>query len=67
MIHLHQVGGGVPDLLVSSTNNMWLVEIKTTKGELTEAQKRFLINWFGKPVVIISSIEEAIAWVGDTQ
>ncbi len=50
VIDLAPVGAGVPDLLVSTPLEMWLVEIKKTermglKDELTEAQKEFLPRW----------------------
>ena len=61
VLSLHRVGEGAPDILVSSSTEMWLVEIKTDKGKLNDRQKRFHANWRGKPILVVKSAEEAIA------
>lgn len=64
VIHLHREGGGVPDILVSNSTDMWLVEIKVAKNKkgeasnLTPDQKKFHGEWKGKPIIIGTSFEE---------
>lgn len=60
VIFLHAIGAGVPDLLVSSPTQMWLVEIKTEKGKLTPAQVKFHLEWRGVPIIIARNPIEAI-------
>ncbi len=54
---------GLPDLLCGKNGVNYLVEIKSLKGKLSEAQEKFAIDWLGlKPVVVrtkddISSVE----------
>ena len=58
VIHLHKEGKGVPDLLVSSSGEMWLVEVKSLKGKYTMDQLQFFQKWKGKPILTIRSIED---------
>lgn len=64
VIHLHMVGRGVPDLLLSNPSDIWLVEIKSPKNKkgdpesLTTDQIKFHQEWRGKPIIIGTSFEE---------
>lgn len=62
VLPLHQVGQGCPDLLVSSSEEMWLVEVKSEKGRLTPAQVKFIEEWTGKEILVARTAEEAIRW-----
>lgn len=57
---LHRVGEGIPDLLVSSTEDMWLMEVKTEEGELNDKQKDWFRKWKGKKPYIIRNLEQAL-------
>lgn len=61
--HLHTVGQGVPDLLVSKHGSMWLLEVKTPKGRLTKCEKEWIETW-DAPVYIVRSPEDALEVVG---
>lgn len=64
VVHLHAVGKGVPDILVSNASDMWLVEIKMVKNkkgepeDLTPAQKEFHQEWRGKPIIVGTTFDE---------
>ena len=68
---LSSVGGGCPDLLVSSAvypHSLALLEIKDGKRppserKLTKDQEKFHRNWKG-PIYVVTSIPEALAAVG---
>jgi hypothetical protein len=60
--HLHRVGGGVPDLLVSGGalgDRNVLIEVKTPAGTLTGPERAFFRDWPGEKH-IIRTIED---WV----
>lgn len=68
VLHLHAVGKGVPDILVSTGTEMTLVEIKGEKGKLTPDQVKWHGEWTGKPILIVRSIDDAIEQLlGDRQ
>jgi len=59
-------GGGLPDLLVGCRGNTILMEVKDGKKPpsarvLTPAEQKFFDEWRGGLVVVVNSIEEAIA------
>lgn len=58
VIDLSALGRGVPDLLVASAKDIWLVEIKTENGALNQRQLEWHQKWMGKPVIIGKSFEE---------
>ncbi len=65
VIILSTLGGGVPDLLVSSPSEMWLMEVKNPdikdhKREFTPAQHEFRALWRGKPIITVYDAEQAI-------
>lgn len=61
---------GVPDLLVSYVDRQTgasctvLIEVKTAKGKLTEAQEQFMDEWLDHNVFIVKSVEEALSVIG---
>lgn len=60
---------GLPDLIVNGVNQQgmpdsWFMEVKSAKGQLTDAQNDTLNNWQGKPIHIVRTEEEALAIVG---
>lgn len=64
--HLHQVGGGVPDLMVGFQNRTYLLEIKNLDGRgsvLTPEQVEWFLGWCGGPVSVVHDVDEAIAVV----
>lgn len=54
---------GVPDLLVGCDGQTYLLEVKTTKGDLTTDQVQFFSVWEGH-AVIVRSIEDALRAIG---
>lgn len=61
VILLHRVGDGVPDLLVSTKSDMWLVEVKIPRAKLNERQERFHSAWNGKPIIVAHSLSEILS------
>jgi hypothetical protein len=66
VLDLSRVGEGCPDALVARQDGagrkLWLMEIKTSRGQLTKPQRAFLA--LGWPVYIARSVDEALAVVG---
>ncbi len=54
---------GCPDLLVGYRGVNWLMEVKTDKGELTEAEFAFMEDWEGQADVV-RSVDEALEMIG---
>jgi mevalonate kinase len=50
-------GAGVGDLLVGFRGNNFLIECKTKRGTLTEAQKQFRERWQGQYAVCRTDIQ----------
>jgi hypothetical protein len=61
VLDLSRVGDGCPDLLVGFRGRNYLMELKYADGILTTDQHRFLRDWRGRPVLLIHSVEEAVA------
>lgn len=60
--YMHQIGGGVPDLLVSFRQRWYVLECKSAGGELNEDQKR----WIGlqrAPVYTVKSAQQAVEFL----
>ena len=58
---LHQVGGGVPDLLVAYRGRNWLFEVKTPTGTLTPDEAAWHREWAVRgQVAIVRTAEQAI-------
>jgi len=57
---LHQLGGGIPDLLVALPDgSTLLIECKAAKGKLTDDQERWLAGWQGRVEVLRDAGEVA--------
>lgn len=56
---LATVGKGCPDLLVANEHMTCVMEVKTEKGKLTEAEDLWLANWPGY-TAIVRSADEAV-------
>jgi hypothetical protein len=60
--HMHQLGGGISDLLVSFRQRWYVMEVKSDDGELNADQK----VWIGKqraPVYTVRSAEQAVEFL----
>jgi hypothetical protein len=67
--HLHQVGGGCPDLLVGFRRQLILLEVKPAHGErhqleLNENERAWHRLWNTLPVHVVHSPEEALRVIG---
>jgi len=60
---LHEVGGGVPDLLCAFAGANYLIELKFLKGKLNERQERFHRSWNG-PIYTCRTLEECCVVMG---
>lgn len=54
------VGGGFPDLLVSTRADMWLVEVKEPGKKLNDKQEKWHRGWQGKRSIIGSNVDEIL-------
>jgi hypothetical protein len=68
VLDLGDVGKGCPDLLVGFRGRLVLLEIKDpakppSKRALTPDEEAFHTQWRGLPVVVVETIEEAVAAV----
>jgi Holliday junction resolvase len=55
----HLSSKGIPDLLVSFRNKLYLMEVKKPKAKLTPDQIKFHENWNGD-IHIVRTVQEAI-------
>jgi hypothetical protein len=55
----HLSSKGIPDLLVSFKNKLYLMEVKKPKGKLTPDQIKFHENWKGE-IHIVRTVQDAI-------
>ena len=55
----HLSSKGIPDLLVSFRNKLYLMEVKKPKGKLTPDQIKFHKSWKGE-IYIVRTVQEAI-------
>ena len=60
---LAAIGKGCPDLLVGYRGRTMLLEVKASRGTLTDQQEVWLMTWNGALVHIVRSGDEAIAAV----
>lgn len=51
---------GVPDLLVGRRARAVLMEVKSAKGKLSDAQSKWIASWRGCPVVVVRTAQEAV-------
>jgi hypothetical protein len=63
VVDLHDVGHGVPDLLVAYHGETVLMEVKTPTGRLRKLQREFRAIWPGR-VYLVRSIDEALEAIG---
>lgn len=62
---LHQVGGGVPDLLVARFGVNYLIEVKNPDGRnRVEATQSDWIRDWRAPVLVVENVGQALAAVG---
>ena len=54
----HRLGKGFPDLAVCKYRNVYLVEVKTRDGKLTEDEREFIKS--GWPVIVVFSGQDAV-------
>jgi hypothetical protein len=66
VVLLTVLGDGIPDLLVGFRGETFLLEVKTAKGRLEEAQEVFIATWRGRPVRVVRTVDEAFAAIGLT-
>lgn len=66
VLSLARIGGGAPDLLVARANKLYLLEIKTDGGTLSQSQLDWINGW-NASVSTVRSIEGALAVVGLTK
>ena len=59
----HQLGKGVPDILVGVNGRNYLLEIKTSFGTLTPDERDWHEAWRGQ-VCVVRNVEEALAVTG---
>lgn len=55
---------GVPDLIVGHAGKMYLLEVKSAKGVLSEHQQKWHAYWQGNPVAVVHNVAEAMAAIG---
>lgn len=60
---IYMVGAGVPDLLVARGGCLYLLEVKTLDGRLTDDERRWHAAW-GGPVAVVRTVDEALRAVG---
>lgn len=60
---LHEVGRGVPDLMVGFRGDTFLFEVKGPRGRLNALQVAWHGQWAGQ-VCVVRSAEEALRVVG---
>ena len=60
---LASMGRGVPDLLVSHAQQVWVVEVKGPKGTLTPEQVEWIAAWQA-PVHIVRTADDALRVIG---
>jgi hypothetical protein len=56
---------GIPDIVVGREGRNWLLEIKTKRGRVSEAQKAWQAGWRGQ-VAVVRTPFEALAAIGLT-
>ena len=63
--HLHEIGQGVPDLLVGFRGALYLLEIKAPgRPALTPDETAWHAAWQGYPVHVCATLDEALRAIG---
>lgn len=60
------IGHGCPDLLVGYQGRDYVIEVKTKKGTLTEAELEWATAWKGRHR-ILRSVEDVVRWITETR
>ena len=63
--HLHNVGGGCPDLLVGFRGHNFLLEVKTGGGKLSNVQTGWHKEWKGQVAVVFNPIDALSVMFGE--
>lgn len=58
VVSLAPMGKGFPDLIVSSSTEMWLAEVKDGEAPFTADQVEFHREWRGKPILVWRSLSQ---------
>ena len=71
VLHLHQLGQGVPDLLVGFRGREYLLELKDgskppSKRKLTPDEEAWHDEWRGS-VYVVNDVDEALEAIGATR
>ena len=71
VLHLHQLGKGKPDLLVTGYSSKTesvaalLVELKYGNGDLTEDERKFRHEYPPDgPLIVARDVDEILSWFG---
>jgi len=64
VLSLATIGSGCPDILVGFRGDNFLMEIKSERGKLNQAQVDWHTHWRGSKVRVVRSIEEALIEIG---
>jgi hypothetical protein len=72
VIHIHTVGKGCPDLIVAHRGTTYLFEVKDgskppSRRALTEDEFALHTTWRGGPLVVVSSVDEALEAIGASE
>lgn len=59
---LSSAGDGIPDMLCSTHERTWLMEVKGAKGRLTDDQTRFFATWPGE-IQLVRTVDDALATI----
>lgn len=65
--HLHDVGRGVPDLLVAFRGRLYLLELKSRRGRVTPHQRAWLDAWCAvapDAIHVVRDVDEALRAIG---
>ncbi len=57
---LHRVGKGCPDILVGAHGQLYLFEIKSDAGKLTDDEIEWHARWHDYPVWVVRSTDEIV-------
>lgn len=64
VLSLAPLGKGAPDLLVGRNRSTWLLELKTGRAKVNDAQAFFRESWKGCSVHVVRTADEALAAIG---
>ena len=69
VVSLANCGAGIPDLLIGFRQKTYLLEVKDgskppSQRELTPDQRVFHAGWYGGPLMVVNSVDEALTAIG---